>query len=182
MYKFILDRVYPSAPEPATSTEAVTTAIIEALVGHLYRLGYSVDEVRVPASLVPGEPPRFASSYGQFRVAAGLDAYGDNVITSALTGSNATTGNTASATVTADTVSPEQLADFDAWVKARDRRDENRATTSDDDPVKLIGETINNTISFGSIRTRWFAGPENEGIKTIAAAVLSKLRAEGVIR
>ncbi|CAO4185268.1 hypothetical protein [Methylorubrum extorquens] len=104
MYKFILDRVYPSAPKPAVSTAAVQHAIIEALVGHLYRSGYSVDEVRVPGSLVPGEPPLFLSSYGQFRVAAGLDAYGDNVVTSALTGSSATTSNTASATVTADTV------------------------------------------------------------------------------
>ncbi|MGN7124349.1 hypothetical protein [Methylorubrum thiocyanatum] len=117
MYKFILDLVYPSAPKPSTSMSAVQGAIIEALIGHLYRLGRSVEEVRVPGSLVPGEPLRFVSSYGQFRVVAGLDVYGANVVTSALTGTN---DNTASATVAADTV----------------------AATSDDDLVKLIASTV----------------------------------------
>lgn len=160
MYKFILDRVYPSAPKPATSTETVKTAIIEALIGHLYRLGHSVREVRVPASLVTGEPLLFVSSWGRFEVTSGLDAYGDNVVTSALAGSNATNGNTASASVAADTVT----------------------TLSGDDLVKLIVETIDSTISLRSVRTKWFAGPEDEGLKTIATAILNKLRGAGAIR
>ena len=51
---------------------------------------------------------------GQFPVTPGLDAFGDNVVTSALAGSNVTNENTASATVAAFTVTA--MSDNDVMV------------------------------------------------------------------
>ncbi len=207
MYKFILDLVYPSAPKPATSTEAVKTAIIEALVGHLYRLGYSVKEVRVPASLVPGEPPLFVSSYGELRVVAGLDAYGDNVVTSALNGNNVTNDNTASATVSADTVPTKYLieksADVEPVLSALTKLDEaaeggSPALTEEEfralGRVRVLNEAGSATVTMSDddlvklialtvmgVRDRNGLYPADRAFK-IASAVFDVLRAEGSVR
>lgn len=108
--------------EPASKQNEIElrNAIIAELYAHLEHIGHPVEAVRVPlfaipaadassvhdaASVVVGLEHVFETEYGGFRLFAGLDAFGNNVVT----------GRTASATATSSTLEG-RLAEAAEWL------------------------------------------------------------------
>ncbi|MFJ7438253.1 hypothetical protein ACIQW5_11405 [Methylorubrum thiocyanatum] len=108
MIKGIFRKLF-SEPAPKQNEIELRNAIIGALTQHLTRLGHPVEAVRIPAGAMPNrEGSAFTNTFfgsSSLRLIAGLDAFGNNVVT----------GRTASATATSSTLEG-RLAEAAEWL------------------------------------------------------------------